>query len=34
MAVDQLVECAAALNYEGFTTGKIMTLAHINARKN
>ena len=26
--------CAAALNYEGFTTDMIITLAHNNARKN
>ena len=33
-AVDQLEECAAALNYEIFTTNKIMTPAHNNTRKN
>ena len=34
VAVDQLEECATALNYEGFTTNKIMTLTHNNTHKN
>ena len=32
-AADELRECSAELNYTGFTTTKIMTLAHNNRSK-
>ena len=32
-AADELQECSAELNYTGFTTTKVMTLAHNNSSK-